>query len=86
MTKISFDYLTRSPRLRIIQCFPNATTCSKVMTAAQALGVAAERDGLCIHFGPPANLEELNKVLLVIRAKDLDEIDEESLNSYSVCC
>ena len=82
----SVDYLKRGLSLRIIQCFPNAPVCSRVMTAAEALGITAEVDGLCIHFGPPENLEELNKILFVIRAKDLGGIDEESLNPYSVCC
>ena len=86
MMTISFDYLNRGLSLRIIKCFPNVSVCSKVMTAADALGVAAEVDGLCIHFGPPENLEQLNKILFVIRAKDLDGVDEESLNPYSVCC
>ncbi len=86
MMTMSFDYLKRGLSLRIIQCFPNAPVCSRVMTAAEALGITAEVDGLCIHFGPPENLEELNKILFVIRAKDLGGIDEESLNPYSVCC
>ena len=85
-TKISFDCLPWGLRLRIIQCFPNVSTCSKVMKAAKALGVDAEVDGLCVHFGPPESMEDLNKILFVIRAKDLDGIDEDSLNPYSVCC
>ena len=72
--------------MRIIQCFPNAAVRSRVMATAEAMGVAAEEEGLCIHFDPPKSFDKLNRILCVIRAKDLGQIEEELPNPFLVCC
>jgi hypothetical protein len=56
--------------MRIIHCFPSEAAKSKVLAAAKAVGIDTQEEGLCIHFGPPKDMDELNTIRNVLRIKD----------------
>jgi hypothetical protein len=57
--------------LKISQCFPSKIALSKALGAANAMGISAQVEGLCIHFDPPADLNDLKKILSALKAKDV---------------
>ena len=71
MMRISLESLMKDLHMRIIHCFPNEATRSRVMASAKAMGIGAYEEGLCIHFAPPKDLGELRKIRYVIKTKDL---------------
>jgi hypothetical protein len=86
MTMLSLDFFPKRPLMRIIQCFPNAVIRSKVMTAVEAMGIAAEEEGLCIHFAPPKDMTELNKILNALQKKNVVPVEVELPDPLSLCC
>jgi hypothetical protein len=72
--------------MRIIHCFPNAAIRSRVMTVATAMGVAAEEEGLCIHFHPPKDFGGLKRILDVLHAKSFGPVEGELPNPFLLRC
>jgi hypothetical protein len=62
--------LRKGLQIRIIHCFPNKATRSRGMAVAKAMGIPAYEEGLCIHFDPPKNVDELNKIRTAIQTKN----------------
>jgi hypothetical protein len=63
--------------MRIIQCYPNAATRARVMKAAVAMGIAAREEGLCIHFEPPKDMDELSKIRSVLQVNNSAHVEVE---------
>jgi lactam utilization protein B len=39
------------------------------------MGISAYEEGLCIHFDPPKNMDELNKIRSALQAKNLTFVE-----------
>jgi hypothetical protein len=56
------------------------------MLAAESMGIAAQEEGLCIHFDPPRNMEGLKQILHALHRKNLVPADEELPDPLLMCC
>lgn len=54
--------------MKLMQCFPSQAIRAEILAKAEAAGVPAFEEGICIHFDTVRNWEELSQVLGVLKS------------------